>query len=440
MSIYANDPRYRGSGYDPGKTITAGDNYEMPEYDWKSKDFAELAKNNPHLQYEYTPGFFDVLFRDSPFKTKEKAWIDKTRNDAQIYQAELENRDREEDYNNAINQAQRMRDAGMNPNLDPSSIDAGQASENDNVATKEDEMQQNDMETISTAVSTATSMLGTITNCFVSALSMISTKTTIFKNIIDTNKAGRAGVYEIMKHVMEGRNDSNNLGTSFYPWEKHEGAYISSDQMSKKLFFQSDWVKDMFETTKEKNWAWQAYQELLDNYKVMTAGNKNETEYKESGLELGKTNATFSLFGFSPKKVEEWYRPIADFEKRTSKILAEAGFNKATFEKQYYGKAKGESYGVFQNNYWEAQGAYYNAWDGAKEGTKINTANDIYISLNRAWANMLKEIAEKASDTRIPMYDRIGYMVQLKMLGDVQNTNITQGVMNGIGAIGSKIF
>lgn len=424
ITIYSN----------PG-TITAGDQFEMPDYDWNNQDFAKMAQNNPYLQYQYTPSLWDNLFRNTGIKTREKAWIDQQKNDALGYDAMLQEADRQQAYNEADEQAQRMRDAGLNPNLDPGTVEPGEAAENDNQVAERNQQEANDIDMIKNGLSVATSMIGTITNVYSTASTIMLKGKELNLQEYVINRDTRTKVYEIMKHIMEGHYESDEAGNEMYPWNKFGSGYVNSTQMSKELFLKSDWVKDMFPTKKEQDWAWRAYEELKENYEVATTGRSNLKNYENAGLELGQTQAIADAWGGTPDYIRRAYKPIAEFLKKTNKILAEAGLDEAKFAKSYYAKANGEDLAVSHNNLWQYQGAYYANLDPNKSAKAINTSNDLYIALNGAWSKLLMEINRKASDENLPWYEKMMYLTELKVLGDVQGTNMIQGAMNFVPSI-----
>lgn len=121
-------PRSTNTSYSTPVTPEPEDNYK-----YHNKEIEALAADNPALRYQYTPGFLDKIGNVFGLKTNEDKFRDEQANKAADIEAQLKAIDREEHYNSAEEQAQRMRDAGINPNLQ-GGVDAGQATEFDDQA------------------------------------------------------------------------------------------------------------------------------------------------------------------------------------------------------------------------------------------------------------------------------------------------------------------
>ena len=427
FELGAHDPRtVRFSDLANRTPITAGEDYTQPELDFYNSDFAKMYENNPALRYQYTPTFWDKLFRNTPFKTSEKAWIDEQRNNALNYGTELQELDRQQEYNNATNQAQRMRDAGLNPNLDPSSVSAGEASENDNATLPEQTKKATDLETTKETLNVITSALGSVNNIFVSALSMINNGTGIYKNIMEVNSDTRKKVYDIMKEVMEGHMDTTTQN-SLYPFFKFGQAYVDEDaQMTKNVFMQSEWVKSMFRSKKEKEWAWNAYEDLKDNYKTVTEANKAITDTMNSGITLGQTGAKYKAWGGNYSAIKEAYSPIAEFEKQMASILAETGVDEGNYRRDYWKIASGSAKALAENAQYGYNYEYWSTKNGQTQAEGENKKAEIMSAVTGAFADMIQEYAQKASDPNRPWYEKMLYITIMKFFADLDNTNTVQ--------------
>lgn len=123
-------------------TPTTEDNYN-----YHNKEIEALAADNPANKYQYTPGWLDKIGNFFGFRTAQDKFEDEKANKAADIEAQLKAIDREEHYNSAEEQAQRMRDAGINPNLQ-GGVDAGAASEFDDQANAGMETPKDEMQTI----------------------------------------------------------------------------------------------------------------------------------------------------------------------------------------------------------------------------------------------------------------------------------------------------
>lgn len=166
----------------PGQRETPQFNSVVPEdYKWNNQDFAELAKANPALQYQYTPGLMDKIGNFWGFRTGEDKFRDEQYNKAVDYEAQLMQIDREEAYNSAEAQAQRMREAGINPNL-AGGVEAGQASEFDNQAVQGQESNMQNEETFRQTLNLGISAITSGANLFLTGLTMANEQMKLFKD------------------------------------------------------------------------------------------------------------------------------------------------------------------------------------------------------------------------------------------------------------------
>lgn len=143
------------------------------QYEWKNPNYEELANNNPALQFQYTPSLGDKIFRALGFRTGSVKAEDDFHNKAVQYEQQLRELDTEQQYNSAEEQARRLREAGINPNLaggvtpgeagqvDNQAIDTGETADN---ATNPSEVGRNLIGTLlnlgSTAISLASGTIG----------------------------------------------------------------------------------------------------------------------------------------------------------------------------------------------------------------------------------------------------------------------------------------
>lgn len=105
-------------------------------------DYGALYQNNPYRNYQYTPSFWDRIGSAinsrvgfNMIKTNQMKVADEMANNAAVTDAQIAEIQREEMYNSAGENAQRMREAGINPDLQMSGVTGGEASPFDNQAT-----------------------------------------------------------------------------------------------------------------------------------------------------------------------------------------------------------------------------------------------------------------------------------------------------------------
>lgn len=79
--------------------------------------FEQMARNNPYLNYNYELGLWDRIGNTFGFRTNEDKVREQMEQASRDYNAQLYQLQSEDQYNSPSEQANRMRQAGMNPDL-----------------------------------------------------------------------------------------------------------------------------------------------------------------------------------------------------------------------------------------------------------------------------------------------------------------------------------
>ena len=87
-----------------------------------------LLEANPYRGQEYKKSGWQNFLSWLGFRTEADAWKENMAVQAAEYDASVLQKQYNENYDSADSQAARMRSAGMNPELDPSSISSGNSS------------------------------------------------------------------------------------------------------------------------------------------------------------------------------------------------------------------------------------------------------------------------------------------------------------------------
>ena len=91
------------------------------------QNFNTLSAANPYRNQEYKKSGWQNFLSALGFRTQADAWKENMSVQAAEYDAALAQKQFDTEYNSPQAQADRMRAAGLNPDLDPSSIDSGSA-------------------------------------------------------------------------------------------------------------------------------------------------------------------------------------------------------------------------------------------------------------------------------------------------------------------------
>lgn len=120
MDLFGNG---NGVSYHSGDVITSG--VAAPKV---SRKYQSLIDANPYRNAEYTVSPWNQFLNWLGFRTSADAWKENMSVQASEYDAQILQKQYDEDYNSPSSQVDRMRQAGLNPDLDGgSSIDSGSA-------------------------------------------------------------------------------------------------------------------------------------------------------------------------------------------------------------------------------------------------------------------------------------------------------------------------
>lgn len=109
--------------YKTGDVVTSGVSAPQVPYEYQS-----LIDANPYRNAGYTVRPWQQFLSWLGFRTQADAWKENMAVQAQEYDSAILQKQYNEDYNDPQSQVARMRAAGLNPDLDPSSISSGEAS------------------------------------------------------------------------------------------------------------------------------------------------------------------------------------------------------------------------------------------------------------------------------------------------------------------------
>ena len=91
--------------------------------------YANLMSSNPYRGLTYTKSPWQNFLSKLGFRTQADAWQENMQVQANEYDAAVMEKIQEEQYNDPSAQVARMKNANLNPDLDPSSIDSGSAAQ-----------------------------------------------------------------------------------------------------------------------------------------------------------------------------------------------------------------------------------------------------------------------------------------------------------------------
>ena len=101
----------------------------QPNYYGLGYQYQNLIDANPYRGLEYRESPWQRLLKKLGFRTQSDAWNENMAVQANEYDASIVQKAYNEDYDDASSQVARMKAAGLNPDLDPSSISPGESSD-----------------------------------------------------------------------------------------------------------------------------------------------------------------------------------------------------------------------------------------------------------------------------------------------------------------------
>lgn len=119
-----------------------------PNLSIHGKDYQELAENNPYANVQYRQSWIQKMLSGLGFRTNYDAYLEGMNLQAQEYDNALLQKEYDENYNSPLAQAQREREAGLNPNL-TGNISSGEASPLQDDGNPPVPPQANDLEMVS---------------------------------------------------------------------------------------------------------------------------------------------------------------------------------------------------------------------------------------------------------------------------------------------------
>lgn len=249
-----------------------------PNTDLFSDKYKSLAENNPYATPTYRKSWMQNLLTKLGFRTNYDTYLESLNLQAQEYQNSLLQKQYDEEYNSPLEQANREREAGLNPNL-TGNISSGEASPlrddgNPPVAPEADDL--------NTVVSFASSVVSGLQFAF----SMVSGVTDLRGKMID-NRAKSIGqigaedklAFDALLNILPANSDEPlNYNQLYSQFKKTYGGHI------KKRYFPSFVNRAM---------AFQnglAFEDVKYSKSNSRAGNRKQFYVKTSGQDYSEEN------------------------------------------------------------------------------------------------------------------------------------------------------
>lgn len=171
-----------------------------------SVNYQQLKASNPYRNQVYRVSPWQAALKSLGFRTEADAWQENMSVQAAEYDAAIQQQQHQEEYDSAASQAERMRLAGLNPDIDPSSVSPGESS-----GLPQDPstpMQASGEEGV------IHNFVSGIMSCFSTALGMVSSVQGIHKNALENSLLDLEGDQRVQDMV------SKLAPTFLSPWSE----------------------------------------------------------------------------------------------------------------------------------------------------------------------------------------------------------------------------
>lgn len=210
-----------------GDIITSG--VPAPEV---PPQYQSLIDANPYRNAEFRVGPLQQLASFFGFRSKADAWRENMAVQANEYDSAILQKAYNEDYEDPTSQVARMRAAGLNPDLDPSSISSGEAS-------PMPEDPSTPMQSVGDEEAMVT-VASTVMQCFNSALGMVSSIQGIAHSSLANSALGIANQVSISELAKQ-------LGPLFVPELPYSMQWDDKDQIQVPVY---DWNHRAYESAR----------------------------------------------------------------------------------------------------------------------------------------------------------------------------------------------
>lgn len=189
--------------------------------------YQALIDANPYRNVEYRMSPWQKMLSKLGFRTGADAWKENMSVQANEYDQAILQKAYDEDYNDSFSQAARMRAAGLNPDLDPSSVSSGEAAplgEDPSTpmqSTGEEGVVMQVANGVMSAVSTALGMVGSIQG--------------IFKNRLQNNLLGLQNDLQTITNEKEFASWASSYSPMMLPESAHPQGIQNFDWKSVAL-------------------------------------------------------------------------------------------------------------------------------------------------------------------------------------------------------------
>lgn len=323
------------------KKNTLSHNVYEPDLSKHGLAYQELAQNNPYANVNYRQSWIQKMLSGLGFRTNYDAYLEGMNLQAQEYDNALLQKEYDEKYNSPLEQAQREREAGLNPNL-TGNVSSGEASPIQDDGNPPVPPQADDLQTI-------TGFAGSVLQGVQIAVGLAGSIQNLKALKLDNNAKLASFAEDAILHILpESYEDSSGLDwksvENYYPkLEKMYGSMMSKRQFRKFVGLASNFAEGLSTGSKK----WSLYKNRADDrkshYRTVSGSDYSEQdevmrivsgELSDMALELFK-NRTYAdnQTALNDADYQNMVRPR---ENMNAKEYAESytGAEKASIDKQ----------------------------------------------------------------------------------------------------------
>lgn len=361
----------------PSEMVSA--NTPVPEVGYQ---YQQLINSNPYRNAQYKESTWQKILSKLGFRTGADAWKENMAVQANEYDASILQKAYNEDYNDPVSQVARMKAAGINPDLDPSSIDSGEASP----------MPEDPSTPMQSSGSEAqfTSFFGNLFDAFDSLIGMTSG----IQGIVGKNIQNR-----ILNSQYESEFANNAIAMSdmFLPDSLHPQGIQNYDWRAEAASNMDKYIDKHYRSAKDR----QKFKDIVNQYWDSAIGKAATFEEMRSYIESRKGLALEEQTNWSDldSVLFQITEPLASNQEDIIRLNQEVQKLQLEYEKSYRSNLDPEIQAEAANTTAEYQSEFNQALDPTVQASSQNVSASVQAQLQKVMAEYQEVLNKTQKET-----------------------------------------
>lgn len=319
------------------------------------ESYRPLWDSNPFVNYQYQLGFWDKIGNVLGFRTSEDRTREEYEQRSNEYIAQLQSLAREEEYNSEASQAQRQKEAGLNPALN--GVNPSQASEMNESPMSLPDIARNNGDDVTSAFGTFSNIVSTVIGLGSGLLSLQGQR----NNNVLSRLSGVKDIYSFGKELGLDLSNESDVNLLFgVPSNGLSTTQLLQSRLRKMGFSRGDAKRFAVSFNQGLSYrdSLKGSKELLNDYNDLSKASK--TFYSNLGQGVTGTNIQ--------KYTQETLGIISQYELDVMRLQ-----NK--YQSDYYNTVSGILKGDTENAQNKYHDDYYHSASGILQGQAENAQN-----------------------------------------------------------------